>query len=176
MPVPAYLLLLIRLITMPERLDVSPLSEISDYGKLIQLPTGVPPTFEDDSFKYWKQQAKMYLNAPIEIGVLQVEKQILPFNQMERHYETQELLVPLTGDILIPMAKNNDRRPDSREIKIFQISQGQALLLDKNCWHWMPRPCGKQVLLLVIFKDDTSANDLIIETLSTDCLMPIATN
>jgi ureidoglycolate hydrolase len=64
---------------------------------------------------------------------------------------------------LAPTAKT----PNVKKIKAFRIKQGEALLMNKGIWHYLPNPVGrKEVEILVIFKNNTSKNDLIFADLS----------
>ena len=142
---------------------------VSPYGKLVELPSGEECTFYADHFRYWKQQATLNIDGPVEVGVLQVKRNQLSFNQMERHDCSPELLIPLNGDFVLPVAMNTGPVPDLKNVQALHVKQGQAVLLNPGCWHWMPHPLVDDIAILIIFKNNTSAEDLIIGDLSQDC-------
>lgn len=141
------------------------------YGELIQLPSDATPTFSDDHFSYWKQQGIINTISDAEVGVLNVRQKLMSFELMERHNFTAELLVPLNGSFICPVAIPSLVVPNADQVTAFCISQGQAILLKPNCWHWMPILVEKEILVLVIFKNNTSADDLIIEKLNETCYL-----
>jgi ureidoglycolate hydrolase len=140
------------------------------FGKIIKLPQDTALRVSEN-FKYLKQQAIIDVNYPVEIGHLQVNGNHTTFNQMERHEKTPELLIPLDGDFIIPVCTSFNKLPDLNSLIALRVRQGEALLLNRNCWHWMPCAVSGQMSILVIFRNNTSAEDIIIENLSEGCQM-----
>ena len=144
------------------------------YGELIQLPIDTETTFSADHFSYWKQQGIIKaFGGDVEIGVLNVTQKQLSFDQLERHNYTAEFLVPLNGSFICPVAIPSTEIPNVDQITAFRVSLGQAIVLKPNCWHWMPVPVEKEILILVIYKNNTSADDLIIEKLNETCYLSV---
>lgn len=144
---------------------------IAPFGQLIKTDIQGVPAFFADHFAYWKQQGSIKSEEEIEIGVLEVKTCEVSFNQMEMHNRTFECLVPLNGDFIIPLALSSSGKPTAGEVSAFHISHGDVLLLNTGCWHWMPSALSPNLKILVIYKNNTSATDLVIESLDDDCLL-----
>jgi ureidoglycolate hydrolase len=84
--------------------------------------------------------------------------------QMERHLETEEILVALDGDSIVCLAPPGDLQ--SSAVRAFSLPQGKAVVMGAGTWHWIPFPQNKsEARFLVIFKDQTGEDDLEIREL-----------
>lgn len=142
----------------------------TQYGEVISLSPTVESTVSADAMNYWKQRVIFDIGGSAEIGVLKVKKHEMVFNQMEQHTETPEILIGLGGGFIIPVAPPSDNVPVPDEIEAFIVGANQAVMMNTACWHWLPNPTDKDELtILVLFKDNTSENDLVIKDLSEQC-------
>ena len=138
------------------------------FGVIVETPKR-EPTFQEDKFTYWKQVLQLQMGE-VEVGILKVRTYDLLLNKMERHAETAEMLIPVDGSIIVPVAPPSDTRPNAALAEAFVVEKGQAVVLGSNCWHWIPCPVDKpEVTIMVIFKNNTSETDLIIEELTENC-------
>jgi ureidoglycolate hydrolase len=145
--------------------------EFEKYGQVIKVPVS-EPTADTDNFKYWKQQALLSVDGPVEIGVLNVRKHEIRLSQMERHDHTPEILVGLDGAFIVTVAASSTEKPVAGDVEAFRVEKGQAVYFNTNCWHWAPCPVDDaNITILVIFKDNTSQTDLIIEDLDEECIV-----
>jgi len=142
----------------------------AQYGQVINLSPAAEPTAGSDDFSYWKQQLVFDITGPAEIGVLKTKKHEMIFDQIEQHTETPEILIGLGGGFIIPVAPPSDDVPDPEKIEAFEVSANQAIMMKTNCWHWLPNPADKDELtIMVLFKNNTSADDLVIKDLPLQC-------
>jgi ureidoglycolate hydrolase len=140
------------------------------YGQVIEVPASLESTISNEQITYWKQQAILNIDGPIEIGVLKVKQHDMVFNQMEKHEETPEMLIGLDGAFIVPVAPSTLETPEADKVEAFEVGVGQAVVMSTNCWHWTPCPVGKsEITILVLFKDNTSQNDLVIKDLEQEC-------
>ena len=140
------------------------------YGQVVKPPETAEPTIATDDLTYWKQQATIRIDGDVEVGILKVKKHEMLFDQMEKHNETPEMLVALDADFIVPVAPPSEDIPSVEQIEVFHVKHGQAIIMDTACWHGGPNPLDKnEVTILVIFKDNTSQNDLVIKELSETC-------
>ena len=83
---------------------------------------------------------------------------------MERHYHTQELMVPLTNPIIIVFSKNKgmdySEEPDIETAEAFLITPQQGVVVDTGVWHWTPMPVGGDSRIICSFAENTSATDV----------------
>lgn len=96
------------------------------------------------------------------INVLSCKKRSFEVEKLERHKNTKEIIVPIDGNVLIPLAIGDD----CQDRLTFSLSQGQALELNESVWHFIPYPQEKDVNCLVIFKQNTGLNDIEFKQLS----------
>jgi len=153
-------------------IEIQPLTieKFKRYGQVVMPPETAEPTIANDDLTYWKQQALVKIKGDIEIGVLKVKKHEMMFNEMEKHNETPEMLIGLDGDFVVPVAPPSEDIPSLEQIEAFHVKHGQAIIMDTDCWHGGPKPLDKnEVTILVIFKDNTSQNDLVLKELREPC-------
>lgn len=144
--------------------------DFAKYGEVIDLSPSVEPTISADVLDYWKQQAVFSIDGPAEIGVLKVKKHEMVFDQMEQHTETPEILIGLDGGFIVPVAPPSEDVPNPESIEAFEVGANQAIMMKRSCWHWVPNPADKdELIILVLFKDNTSEDDLVIEDLAEQC-------
>ena len=78
--------------------------------------------------------------------------------KFEAHNHTEETLFAMTGGILIPFAKPGKFTED--EIHIFYIPKGAGISCRLGVWHWAPYTLEESVMCMVIFKKNTSREDI----------------
>ena len=140
------------------------------FGQIVQLPPAQQPTMAGDCFAYFKQQAVFNIEGQTEIGILKIKKHNMNFSQMEKHIQTPEILVSLDGAFILPVAPPSEDAPMPEQIEAFKVPQNHAVVMDPSCWHWLPNPADKdEITIMVIFKDNTSQDDLVIQDLSEEC-------
>ena len=133
------------------------------FGTVIGKPQS-KPTGHNELLDYWKQQARFkFPSGAGEVGYLIARKHPGVYTLLETHLETPEILVPLNcgmNILVAPAATRQTDVPDIAKAKAFFIRRGQAVMLNKGVWHWLPQPVGKkEAHILVIFSDNTSRND-----------------
>ncbi len=144
--------------------------DFMQYGQVISIPTSLLPTIKNEEITYWKQQAVLDIDGPIEIGILKVKKHEMVFSQMEKHLKTPEMLIGLDGAFIIPVTSMFKEKPEVKKIEAFEVAICQAIIMSPHCWHWTPCPVDKsEITILVIFKDNTSQNDIVIKDLDQEC-------
>lgn len=144
--------------------------DFAKYGEVIDLSPSVEPTVSAEVLDYWKQQAVFSIDGPAEIGVLKVKKHEMVFEKMEQHTETPEILIGQGGGFVVPVAPPSDDVPSPDKIEAFEVGPRQAIMLKRSCWHWVPNPADKDELtILVLFKDNTSADDLVVKDIAEQC-------
>lgn len=129
-------------------------------GRLIQKPLG-RATICNQKMQFWDSVGVFSTNDLISIGYLEVKKTDFTFNEMERHIQTEELLIPVSGTSMVAMAEPNE--PDinlPKKVKTFILDSSMAILIGKGVWHWVPFPLGDSAAFLVIFRQGTPADDL----------------
>jgi ureidoglycolate hydrolase len=101
----------------------------------------------------------------VEVGWLKLLRRPAEVTQMEHHLGTPEMLIPLDVPLLVAVAPADgspEAVPDPERIEGFVVKPGQALIMDKSGWHWLPFPTeGESGSCLIIFAKDTPVHDLL---------------
>ena len=139
------------------------------FGQFVPLPpprnvrpSGSAPKVLD----YWKQLVRFGVAIRPEVGLVTVYRRETVFGQVERHRRTPELLVNLDAEVFVPAAPAHRPRrkgdvPFCEDVDIFRVPPHSLVFFPVGAWHWAPFPVtAKQASLVVVFRDDTSQNDM----------------
>jgi ureidoglycolate hydrolase len=106
--------------------------------------------------------------AVAEVGEKASLSLLKPFNReftlkcMEQHNKTHEICVAVQGDCVITVTRDLNGEPDSDNLEAFLLKQGDTVVYAPGVWHWVPFPAGTgESGQLIIYKDQTGANDFI---------------
>lgn len=105
------------------------------------------------------------------VQYITVKSRPFAFSKMERHVKTPEVLIPLDGSGIFPLApasKLDDPKalPPVDEITAFVLDGTKAVILEKGVWHWPPFPITETASYLVMFRKGTVEDDLDIKDLA----------
>jgi ureidoglycolate hydrolase len=132
----------------------------AEFGEILSMDD-VPSVDTANEFDFHDTAQGIKLASRCCTGVLSCRHRPRKVVKMERHHESSEVIVALDGDIVMMMAPSDDELENNTRIRAFMIKQGQAIVMKPNTWHWIPFPVDKHdVHALVLFKDETGANDL----------------
>ncbi|HSR34166.1 MAG TPA: ureidoglycolate lyase [Anaerolineae bacterium] len=137
------------------------------FGQLITVPQDI--SVEPGAVHGWSRVATAQFAGEVEVGWLKLLRRPVEITQMEHHLGTPEMIIPLDVPLLVPVAPGDgspDSVPDPEQIEGFVVKPGQALVMDKSGWHWLPFPTeGESGSCLIIFVKDTPEHDLLIRDL-----------
>lgn len=141
-----------------------------NYGQLVSVNSEQSPDIDSGLVKFWAKQAVYLMEGKTEIGILQVQKHEMVFDQLENHFKSSTLLISVDGDFILPVAPCSDEIPGITDLKAFEIKQGQAVLINEKCWHGEVYPIGKEkITVLVFLAENTLANDTVFESIDQIC-------
>ena len=113
----------------------------------------------------WYPQVEIIEN-PTSINLMKVIPRSFVLKDFEGHAHTAENLIPMDGDLIVGVAPAGTLLTD--KIKAFYIPQGLGISLNPNVWHAVPFAVGKEVMSCVIFKNNTSTEDIYFDILSEE--------
>lgn len=150
------------------QIQVQPLTQaaFSKYGTCIDLPEQDGYELRSsDRFDFYPKLCTYTCDSNVfQIGISTLYQRPLRTVNMERHYHTQELMVPLTNPIIIVFSKNEgmdlSEEPDMSIAEAFLITPQQGVVVDTGVWHWTPMPVGGDSRIICSFAENTSANDV----------------
>jgi ureidoglycolate hydrolase len=147
-------------------------SSFAKFGKVADAHT-VPPLVETENLKFWTTIATYTVDGETEIALCHVKKSVDFVGLLERHVKTPEILVPIKGDFLLPVAPAGNLEditeiPEASGVEAFLVRSNQAVVMEKGVWHTAPIPIGKETSFFVIFKKETTKQDAVFKKLRND--------
>lgn len=141
------------------------------YGQVVEIKPKTIATVTTDQVTFWKQQASYYIKGKTEIGILKVNKSEMSFSELENHFITPTIIIPIDGDFIMSVAEPSDKTPASKDIKAFHTSKDQLLILAPKSWHGSIYPVNDNITLLIFFEENTLDNDTVYEPLDEKCTL-----
>ena len=130
-----------------------------------------------ERFNFWPKLGIMKVKGEIQVGVSTFFKRPLRFSQMERHLKSQEIMIPLTGTVLIPFRTFDNLdpsgKPFSDNIEVFEVDKQHGVILNSGIWHWTPMPLEDETSIVVIFETGTETNDLYIQNFPNEDIVNV---
>jgi ureidoglycolate lyase len=130
---------------MPLAIESLEAESFARFGRVVDVPAREPDAV-DDPWRWWAQTALLDHGArPCAVGYLELEPGRTGFDWAERHNESEEMVVPLGGELHVYVAA-----PEPEDFHLFRVRSGQAVILGKGVWHGAPlarRPTSAIVLL-----------------------------
>lgn len=142
------------------------------FGKVADAHT-VPPLVETENLKFWTTIATYTVDGETEIALCHVKKSVDSVGLLERHVKTPEILVPIKGDFILPVAPAGNLQdptltPEASDVEAFLVRSDQAVVMEKGVWHTAPVPVHKETSFFVIFKKETTKQDAVFKKLKND--------
>lgn len=139
------------------------------FGRLLRLPAPgtTRPTIARDAVTLYADLARIgAVGSDVEFGLALLDPREPTLESMERHVATAELLFAVRGDFVLPLVEASAEVPGPDQVHCFVVREGQGCVLNTGTWHWAPYPMKGRCEVLVGFKAETPARDMIIEALA----------
>lgn len=156
------------------RIKVLPLTAetFAPYGQIVSIPTDVDTCPRvSDRYNFWPKVATIKARGgnEFQIGISTLLKRPNRMDKIERHLISDEIMWPLTGDLIMPFALNKsmdkDEICDFTAITAFLVERNTGVLIGPGVWHWTPYPLQEEVSMICSFETDTQLKDLIVQAL-----------
>lgn len=147
-------------------------ASFAKFGKVADANV-IPPLVNAENLKFWTTIATYTVDGETEIALCQVKKSVDFVGMLERHVKTPEILVPIEGDFILPVAPAGNLQdpaeiPEASGVEAFIVRSDQAVVMEKGVWHTAPIPIGKETSFFVIFRKETSKQDAVFKKLKND--------
>lgn len=121
--------------------------DFEKYGTVIKRPESDEETIAEDRYTYWPEIGRFKADTKeIMIGITRIFTRPFRTCVMERQFETESLMLALTGDILLIVAESKSMAPDEivnyHKAEAFIIKQGEGVIFKPGVWYWTPNPIG----------------------------------
>jgi ureidoglycolate hydrolase len=157
---------------MDTKIQVAELSRkiYQEFGQFVTMPTH-KPTIQDDIVKYWADLAGFEIPGTIDVGWVTMKKRPLVITQLERHFETVEVVIPLDDTLILPVATGRkpfdyQSQPMSKDVRGFYLRPGQMVTFAPGTWHFGGFPLNKPEASFIVFtRRGTSVTDVSMQSL-----------
>ena len=162
------------------QIALKPLTQenFAPYGQLFEIQTGDGPSCLTERFNFWPKLATFQCaRGEVQIGISTFLKRPLRLATMERHLCSEEIMIPLTGGVIIPFARQQGtdpaELPQACRAEAFLIPPAKGIVVHKNVWHWTPMPLEDQTSIICMFETGTEQTDVLIREFPQDDLVEI---
>ena len=101
------------------------------------------------------------------ITVKKPEKMLI--TQVEYHTTTAELIMPLSGDMIVHVAEPSAGTPITEKTKAFLVPKNTLIKMKAGVWHLAPLPAEDDVLAaLIVLPECTYMNDCTVVDLTEE--------
>jgi len=143
-----------------------PTSEnFTKFGTIVIPLFEKPPATFSEYHNYWHQVADISsLGKEGTVGYLDIERKDRKFSleKMERHQETLEAFIPVSGVGIFCLAPANPQAniPDINSIEAFYVDGSSSFFLAPGVWHWLPFAITPKIKFILLLKNTTVEKDL----------------
>lgn len=137
------------------------------FGAVVRPPVEAPAA-SGPGWQWWGETALMEGDSrPYGIGYLRLEPAAPRFDWAERHMRSPEMIVPVGGTCLVYVGPADypdqaERLPPLDSFRVFEVREGQAVILNPGVWHGAPLAHGGSLNAVVLLKQGTGATDVSI--------------
>lgn len=133
------------------------------YGEVI-APVGNVKVVNQGNSKKWNNLVEfdMFQNGgKINLGILKTKNIELSFSQMERHFFTSQIFIPLGGKrSLVVVAPSSEKEPDPNRVEVFLMEGNQGISLYRKIWHHTPFPLDGETDYVLIMRGGNFSPDV----------------
>lgn len=143
-------------------------SNFADYGEYLD-ESEMTPTASEECFDWWNAVGFIDIEGRTSLGVVK-PKYNSRFTEevFEQHNKTPEVLIPMDEDVILLLAKEDafkNEIPSNDDFEAFLVPRGTVVTLKPGVWHHAPMVLEKESRVLVLFKENTSFEDIIVKDL-----------
>lgn len=139
---------------MPIAVEELAAEAFAPFGRVVDVPSRNPDAV-GDPWRWWARSAVLDRGeSPYAVGYLEVESGSAGFDWAERHSRSEELVIPVEGEILVYAAA-----PEPEGFRVFHVRRGQAVILGKGVWHGAPLAAAGRARAIVLLAEGAGELD-----------------
>ncbi len=130
------------------------------FYRVVHVPDG-EALFSNEILDFWFPLA-FFPGYPegYETGICRIKSPFTSFRRMERHKSSCEILIPVSGDMFVPLAPPSET-PVIKDISIVRVRKGDLIYMEKGVWHFAAGPINQVALdYFVILRRNAPQEDL----------------
>ena len=130
------------------------------FGRVVDSPEREPDS-KGDPWRWWAETALLDTgDRRYAVGYLEVEPGRLAFDWAERHMRSEELVIPVRGELLLYAGPPEQGSEPARDrFRVFRVRPGQAVVLGRGVWHGAPLAADGPASALVLLQERTGQED-----------------
>jgi ureidoglycolate lyase len=129
------------------------------YGTVVERPARGHDA-EGPGWRWWAETASLASTGEAYgIGFLDLEPAPLEFDWAERHERSPEMIVALTGDCLVYVARSGPEEAAPGAFEVFRLRPGQGVVLAPGVWHGAPLAASAPASAMVLLRERTGVED-----------------
>ena len=114
-------------------------------------------------YKWYEKQAQIDKAETVSVNLLTAEKRDLVCSLFEAHQRTEEVILPLTGDLIVAGIPAGE--PLAARLQAFLVPVGMGISWSPGAWHYAPYPLDEAATCAIIFRHGTGADDAVFSRL-----------
>lgn len=140
---------------------------LAPYAKFIGLPADRTPSVDRTDITYFHDvcDADDFTQMPVA-SFLQAKPHPFTLSHIERHRQTEEAVIPLTGESVIVLGPVGEF--DSTKLVAVHLDGSFAIVMRRNAWHFAPFPLHDENATYMLLSGRHTPDD--IEVLEIDTL------
>lgn len=158
---------------MERKIKVEELSQDAyrPFGQFVRTPIH-QPTIEDSIVKYWAHLAGFDIKGVIDVGWVTMRRRPMTLTQLERHFSTVEVVIPLDDEMVLPVAIGREPfdtqvPPAIEDVSGFILRPGQMVTFEPGTWHFGGFPLNRaEASFLVFTKRGTAESDVAMQSIA----------
>lgn len=134
---------------------------IKPYGKFIGLPQCLPSLARGDIDYYHNIcNADDFTQKPV-VSYLICHKREFILTQIERHRQTEEAFIPLSGESVIVMAKAGEL--DTDQLVAVYLDGSSGIIFYRDTWHFAPFAITDTATFMLLSGEDSGPDIEVID-------------
>ena len=114
-------------------------------------------------YKWYEKQAQIDDAHTVSVNLLTAIHRDMVCSLFESHQKTEEVILPLTGGIIV--AGIPEGEPHKDRVEALLIPLGMGISWKPGAWHYAPYPLDEEVTCAVIFRHGTGQDDAVMHEL-----------
>jgi ureidoglycolate lyase len=147
-----------------QKVKVQKLSEeaFAPFGKVLTTKNR-PYGGAEGVYKWYEKQAQIDNAETVSVNLLTAVKRDMICSHFEAHQKTEEVILPLTGDLIVAGIPAGEPLED--RLQAFLVPVGMGISWKPGSWHYAPYPVEKDATCAIIFRHGTGADDAVFSEL-----------
>lgn len=146
------------------------LEAFAPFGSFYSMTDPDGLSLNGELHRFFPDRISVPFNTPAGFSVIMVKKPAeMKITQVEHHFTTPELIMPLNDDMIIHVSPASGAHPQTQLTKAFIVPKGTMVKINTAIWHLAPLPASANELnAMIVLPECTYALDCPVIDLSEE--------